>query len=365
MNNSLTKKATFVIIFKKGIGDKEMKKLLSIIIAIVIISSFSGCFGSNTQLPTDRNESDSSFSSSEEKTTEPTTEKATEEETTEPITESTTGSEAESIKLTELTSVGDQPEETDKLTDNYENNYRSAIISGSNDTYEYILDGKYSSLKGTLYIPKGESHDFNTTLTVKGDGHILYSSPVMTKTSKPVEFDVPIAGFNKLVIEWYEYQVKCCIADPILVKANPNDSKAVDIKTLPIIITDLTSIDDKPERTFKLTDTFGNTYSNAIYSRSPHSDLSFEYLLDKKYSKFKCTLYIPKGEKLNKTVTMIIDGDGEEIYQSPAMSVSSKPVDVEVDLSKYNDVKIHFLNDKGKSTNSKSLCLGTPYFYLI
>ena len=181
MNNSLTKKATFVIIFKKGIGDKEMKKLLSIIIAIVIISSFSGCFGSNTQLPTDRNDSDSSFSSSEEKTTEPTTEKATEEETTEPITESTTGSEAESIKLTELTSVGDQPEETDKLTDNYENNYRSAIISGSNDTYEYILDGKYSSLKGTLYIPKGESHDFNTTLTVKGDGHILYSSPVMTK----------------------------------------------------------------------------------------------------------------------------------------------------------------------------------------
>ena len=220
-------------------------------------------------------------------------------------------------------------------------------------------------MKGTLYIPKGESDDYNVTLTVKGDGHILYSSPVMTKTSKPVEFDVPIAGFNKLVIEWYEYQVKCCIADPILVKANPNDSKAVDIKTLPIIITDLTSIDDKPERTFKLTDTFGNTYSNAIYSRSPHSDLSFEYILDKKYSKFKCTLYIPKGEKLNKTVTMTIEGDGEEIYQSPAMSVSSKPVDVEVDLSKYNDVKFHFLNDSGKPSNGDPLCLGTPYFYLI
>lgn len=366
MNNSLTKKATFVIIIKKGIGDKEMKKLLSIIIAIVIISSFSGCFGSNTQLPTDRNDSDSSFSSSEEKTTEPTTEKATEEETTEPITESTTGSEAESIKLTELTSVGDQPEETDKLTDNYENNYRSAIISGSNDTYEYILDGKYSSLKGTLYIPKGESHDFNTTLTVKGDGHILYSSPVMTKTSKPVEFDVPIAGFNKLVIEWYEYQVECCIATPTLIKSNQNDSKAVDKKSLPIIITDLTSIDYKPERTYCLTDTFGNTYSNAIKNNSPfYSDVVYEYLLDKKYSKFKCTLYIPKGEKLNKTVTMTIEGDGEEIYQSPAMSVSSKPVDVEVDLSKYNDVKFHFLNDSGKPSNGDPLCLGTPYFYLI
>ena len=71
------------------------------------------------------------------------------------------------------------------------------------------------------------------------------------------------------------------------------------------------------------------------------------------------------GEKLNKTVTMTIEGDGEEIYQSPAMSVSSKPVDVEVDLSKYNDVKFHFLNDSGKPSNGDPLCLGTPYFYLI
>ena len=86
----------------------------------------------------------------------------------------------------------------------------------------------------------------------------------------------------------------------------------------------------------------------------------FEYLLDKKYSKFKGTLYLPKGETKTDSVTMTLTADGEKIYESPAMTTSSSPVDFEVDLSQCNDFKISFSVDRGWGPY---LCVGNAYLY--
>ena len=77
------------------------------------------------------------------------------------------------------------------------------------------------------------------------------------------------------------------------------------------------------------------------------------------WTKSKGTLYLPKGETKTNSVTMTLTADGEKIYESPAMTVSSSPVDFEVDLSQCNDFKISFSKNFGWGT----LCVGNAYLY--
>lgn len=339
-----------------------MKKVVSIICAVTLIGLLVGCSNQPTiEMSSGAVPTTAQISATENpvltETTAPsaeTTVAPTTEATTVPVTES-----AKTIQLTDLTSIAESPKTTDRLTDNYGNTYGTAII---NDTtcYEYLLDGQYSVLKGTLYIPKGETGNVEVVLTVKGDGYVLYASPLMAKTSRPQEFEVNIAGFNKLVIEWNRnsYYLRCCLANAVLSEEASSGQEAVDPKTLPREITGLTSIAEKPEKTDKLTDVLGNTYNYAIYNTIGGNEC-FEYLLDKKYSKFKGTLYFPRGETTNKSITMTLTADGQKIYESPAMTVSSAPVDFEVDVSQYNDFKINF----SKNAWSGTLCIGNAYIY--
>ena len=334
-----------------------MKKVLSIVITLALIAVFAGCANlqtgevSKSDIPTIATTSSVSKNEANAETT-------TETPSTDVSGESTvaTAPASETVKLTDLTSVADAPKMTDKLTDNYGNTYGEAVINYTTN-YEYLLDGKYSALKGTLYIPNGESSDEAITLTVKGDGYVLYSSPLMAKTSRPQDFEVNISGINKLVIQWSKNTnyISCCLANAVLVSG---EGEALDTKTLPREITDLTSIAEKPKTTDKLTDVLGNTYNYAIYN-SIGKDSCFEYLLDKKYGKFKGTLYFPKGETTTESFTVTLTADGEKIYESPAMTTTSGPVDFEVDVSKCNDFKINF----SKNGNWGTICIGNAYIY--
>lgn len=84
------------------------------------------------------------------------------------------------------------------LTDNYENRYSNTLRCYYNKTSQYILDGKYSRLKGTLYVGNGESSDRTAGLVITADGKDIYTSPAMSKTSRPVDIDVDITGCNVL-----------------------------------------------------------------------------------------------------------------------------------------------------------------------
>ena len=108
-----------------------------------------------------------------------------------------------------------------------------------------------------------------------------------------------------------------------------------------VMLKDMTSIDKTPKAAAYLKDNFGNTYGSAIYN-SIYPQESFEYLLSMKYSKFKCTLYIPEGYTFDDAVTMTITADGRQIYTSPQMTKTSAPVKVEVNVTGYNDFKIQF-----------------------
>ncbi len=115
-------------------------------------------------------------------------------------------------KLSDLTNIGQGWGETNELVDNYGNYYSYALRSNGastkthvyghgNYTGKYLLDGKYSRLQGTIYVQKGEDSEDSTGLTIMLDGKDVYTSPIITKTSYPINIDIPISGGNVLEIE--------------------------------------------------------------------------------------------------------------------------------------------------------------------
>lgn len=114
------------------------------------------------------------------------------------------GLEYPTVMLEDMTSIDEPAYKTDKLTDNYGNRYSHAIINGRTKL-EYLLNMKYSRFKGTLYIPEGEKSDYSRYLTIIADGKTIYTSPEMTKTSRPVDIDVNVTGYNDVKIQFNDY----------------------------------------------------------------------------------------------------------------------------------------------------------------
>lgn len=111
------------------------------------------------------------------------------------------------IKLEDMTSVGDDIKETNDLTDNYGNRYSYAITNyGYGYTSEFLLNMKYSRFKGTLYVPEGQHDDNTSYLTIEADGKTIYTSPAMTKISKPVNIDLDITGCNDIKLKFNKKQ---------------------------------------------------------------------------------------------------------------------------------------------------------------
>lgn len=126
---------------------------------------------------------------------------------------------------------------------------------------------------------------------------------------------------------------------------------------------DMISINHQPLTTNRLTDNYGNKYARAIYNAS--NRYQFEYLLNMQYSRFKGTLYVPQGETDENTRYLTVIADGQTIYTSPEMTRSSAPVEIDVNVTGYNDVKIEFSDDNMNmaSFHKLELCLGNAGFY--
>lgn len=122
------------------------------------------------------------------------------------------------VELEKMTSIDQKPESTDALTDNYDKRYSRAIYNGYNRySFEYLLNMKYSRFRGTLYVPKGETGSNSCYLTIEADGKTIYTSPAMTKTSRPVDIDVSVKGCNDIKIYFSvsdsNSRIKVCLAD--------------------------------------------------------------------------------------------------------------------------------------------------------
>ena len=106
----------------------------------------------------------------------------------------------------------------------------------------------------------------------------------------------------------------------------------------------------------QLTDKYGNSYGSAIIS---FDGGVHEYLLNMKYSHFKGTLYIANSETYGGSSTMTITADGKQIYTSSPMTISSRPISVDVDITGCNDIIISFSAD----SSGRGIYLADAGFY--
>lgn len=94
---------------------------------------------------------------------------------------------------------------SNNLRDNYDNIYTNAIYQsaipwGIEPCYQKLCGMKYSRFKGIIYVKRGSTCDGETALMIKADNKTIYTSPIINKTSAPIEFDVDITGCNDLKI---------------------------------------------------------------------------------------------------------------------------------------------------------------------
>lgn len=122
-------------------------------------------------------------------------------------------------------------------------------------------------------------------------------------------------------------------------------------------IENMISIADNVTKTDKLTDNYGNSYDHAI----ENGNIEMQYLCNMQYSRFKGTLYIPQGEKSEYSTYLTIIADGKTIYTSPEMNKTSAPVEIDVNITGYNDIQIKFSNNG--YFERLSICLGNAGFY--
>lgn len=90
----------------------------------------------------------------------------------------------------------------------------------------------------------------------------------------------------------------------------------------------------------ELKDNYGNMYINAVHKVDWSNDAIFETLLNGKYKQFTATLYIEEGSISSRSGIISIEADGRTIYNSPEMTKTSKPVDINLDIEGCNDFKI-------------------------
>lgn len=302
--------------------------------------------------------------------------------TSTPVQEQTQSQTPILTALTDLSSIEDYPSTTNRLKDNYGNEYKHAIIndqgytgSAGPITYEYLINSKYQLIKGTLYIPEGESDDGTSTLVIRGDGHTIYTSPSLDKKSRPESFEVNIVRFNDIQIEWSNNSgyhnisgLHCCLGDTYFVydetlNANNKDNSS---ELLPYSILDLESIYTSVSKSKRLTDNYGNRYSNAIYNRVDNYHYNsvpiYEYLLDQKFTHFSGVLYIPEGLTFSSPVKMLVYKDDVLIYTSSSFTSDSGPESFDIDITGCNDLKITYSNSSWyDSSSDQTICLANAY----
>ncbi len=272
---------------------------------------------------------------------------------------------AEYFRLDQLKSQSDKISlaSNSKLKDQYGNTFSYAITNYySPSEYEYLNNGKYNKLKGTLYVADGYTNNYMGCLKVyggdnNGNKFLLYQSKVLDRNSKPVSFDINVNGVERVYIkvDKGEYGNNYYLGDCYFYTTRTSEN--VELKKKPISLYNFKNIGDYV-RWYEsgYIDNYSNRYGSIMihdnfYTKTP------EYLLNKKYKKFTCTLCTPKGEGGGK---IAIIADGKTIYTSPKLDKTSEPLKVSVDITGVNDFKLQITNNG----DPWGVMVANPYLYL-
>ena len=121
--------------------------------------------------------------------------------------------EKPTAKFADLTNIAHGKWSFDKLNgtrDNYDNYYDGAYVCDVisydamfSNCCEFLLDGKYSKFKATLFVRDGIVVPDTAVMAIIADGKEIYrTTPGMTKVSKPIDIEVDVTGVNHIKFEF-------------------------------------------------------------------------------------------------------------------------------------------------------------------
>ena len=214
--------------------------------------------------------------------------------------------------------------------------YESALYASSGyQAVEYLLEGKYDTLKGRWGI---DSNHINTecqsSFVVYADGRSVYESPVITAGSAPCDVEVDLAGCNLMTIIFKNADGSARLAGTSL--ENRLGLKA-DTATLP------------PPQPGAWLSTVNLMQGNFTSGDSGHSVMSYLSYYDREEQ--SATFYLG-GEYESLSGDLLVDANGGpmylEVYGDDVLLASTSPMvsgsaPFSVDLQGCEQLTIRFL----------------------
>ena len=227
--------------------------------------------------------------------------------------------------------------------DTYGNTYdRPIVFDGASDFVTLYSAAKYSTLSGVIAAHSGYEKDYSAVITIYADDVLIYTSPTITRTTKPVNVSVGISRAELITIkstgninygdnEGAIVKLFVSTGDPIIAEANSSlDYKSnQDVSLLKEVTSDF--FYSGPSKSL-VSDTYGNTYDRPIVFDGA-SDFVTLYSAAK-YSTLSGVIAAHSGYEKDYSAVITIYADDVLIYTSPTITRTTKPVNVSVGISR-------------------------------
>ena len=237
------------------------------------------------------------------------------------------------------------------ILDTYGNAYTNVGTFRECGTHHatYYTAGKYATLYGTIAAPDSiGGRGVAITVNIYADDKLIHTIPSITRMTKPVDIALDITGADTVKIEAVTTNV---YPTGILFKLNVSTGAASPIPNYMSSlnygenenITDLKVVDSSHYYSVKdaaITDTYGNTYVKAGTFRECGTHHAIYYTAGK-YTSLKGTIAAPDSiGGGGVAITVNIYADNKLIYTIPSITRTTKPVDIDLDITGADTVKI-------------------------
>ena len=214
----------------------------------------------------------------------------------------------------------------------------------------YNLSGNYDQLDAVWFISSNyKNADSDQGLEIYADNVCVYTAPMITRGSLPVNVSVDLTGCNLLTIRFTKGSYAGVLGDVVLYNKinrtpNPNPYQP---SVLPIWLTSLDSLTEDHLRANDSTEyaNTGDVYAHCITSNSvPFGEEtgSIEYYLEGKYATLSGVFCITQtGKNESTTSDFEVYADGEMVYMSGGEMVPGDlPEPFQVDIQHCQKLKI-------------------------
>ena len=247
--------------------------------------------------------------------------------------------------------------------DNVDIEDRYEVEANTGDTYGHALSGKspyseaiynlsgnYDQLDAVWFISSNyKNTDSDQGLEIYADNVCVYTAPMITRGSLPVNVSVDLTGCNLLTIRFTKGSYAGVLGDVVLYNKinrtpNPNPYQP---SVLPIWLTSLDSLTEDHLRANDSTEyaNTGDVYAHCITSNYvPFGEEtgSIEYYLEGKYATLSGVFCITQtGKNESTTSDFEVYADGEMVYMSGGEMVPGDlPEPFQVDIQHCQKLKI-------------------------